>query len=137
MLVEWQSRWPDFKPEEVLSAEGLYALNEGALLINVEALDKLQSFRVHLGQQIIVNFGPNRLRGYRSPTENTSIRGARYSMHVQGVAFDITVPGMAIESLAEQAEAFGWHGIGIYPSRKFVHVDRRPSLRIEPYIWRE
>ena len=112
----WVLRFPDFKPSEVLS-------------------DALQEFRTKLGKTILVNHGPHRRRGYRSFIENAAVNGETYSYHMQGVAFDLTAPGMTVSELAQAAREFGWKGIGVYKKRNFVHVDLRSRLLGDTVIW--
>jgi len=119
-------RWPSFNPEEVLSPEGLSCLSRNVLLVHPFALDRLQGFRNYLGTPLLVNHGTLKLRGYRSMYENEMIKGARFSQHCMGLAFDVTVRGIPSAELADLAESYGWHGIGTYGT--FVHLDLRPRL---------
>jgi len=62
--------------------------------------------------------------GYRTPEYNSTLEGAaKQSMHVKAMAADITIPGVATEQIAKLAKAIGVGGVGVYPSRKFIHVD--------------
>lgn len=131
----WVLRFPDFKPSEVLSDDGLYAFAKNIIVVNFEALDALQEFRTKLGKTILVNHGPHRRRGYRSFIENAAVNGETYSYHMQGVAFDLTAPGMTVSELAQAAREFGWKGIGVYKKRNFVHVDLRSRLLGDTVIW--
>ena len=56
--------WPSFSPAEIVCR------GTGAIKINTEALDKLQSLRNRLGKPLIVR------SGYRSPTHNRAVGGA-------------------------------------------------------------
>ncbi|MBL4750901.1 MAG: YcbK family protein [Amylibacter sp.] len=61
---------------------------------------------------------------YRTPATNRAIRGsARGSLHMQGKALDIRVPGFSTRKLREIARAENDGGIGWYPKRDFIHVD--------------
>ncbi|MCA3698709.1 MAG: peptidase M15, partial [Brevundimonas sp.] len=51
-------RWPSFSPAEIACR------GTGAIKINSEAMDKLQSLRNRLGKPLIVR------SGYRSPSHN-------------------------------------------------------------------
>lgn len=134
MAFTWANRWPNFQPEEVLSPDGLRQFREFSnIMARPEALDKLQGFRVFLGKQILVNHAGHRHRGYRSPGENQRVKGKMYSFHMQGVAFDISVPGMTPSEVAQAAEQFGWIGIGVY--RTFVHIDLRVREDEQPFIF--
>lgn len=72
--------------------------------------------------------------GYRSPTYNKRIGGARFSQHKEGRAADIQVfvQGKKIDSqtvgnLAESVTVFHRGGIGVYDEShgSFTHVDTR------------
>ena len=122
-------RWPDFKPCEVLGKAGMKQYMDGNLMIQPVAMDHLQAFRRSLGRAIVIN------SGYRSQPENRDAGGSLLSRHVQGIAFDIRCEGLSIEQLYRAALAFGWGGIGIYPSKGFVHVDARPILNGKQTTW--
>ncbi|MDT8320646.1 MAG: D-Ala-D-Ala carboxypeptidase family metallohydrolase, partial [Xanthomonadales bacterium] len=72
-------RWPSFSPAEIASR------GEGAIRINAQAMDKLQSLRNRLGKPLIVR------SAYRSPSHNRAVGGAPASKHMQGTAFDIAM----------------------------------------------
>lgn len=121
-LMEWQFK--HFKPEELLSPDGLKQLAQNIMPLRSEAVQDLEVFRVFINRPILVNHGHLGLRGYRSPKENDSIYGDnRPSFHIAGCAFDISCPGMDTEELYKWANSFGWKGIGKYST--FVHVDMR------------
>lgn len=62
--------------------------------------------------------------GYRTPEHNAALKGAASnSLHMQGKAADIFVPGIEVSALSRLVKAIGVGGVGIYPRRKFVHVD--------------
>ena len=68
------------------------------------------------------------ISGYRSPETNrmlvTASDGvARGSLHLQGQAIDIRVPGVSLTSLRKTAMALQAGGVGFYPRSDFVHVD--------------
>lgn len=128
--------WELFKPEEVLSPEGMTMFERGTLLVQPILLDTLTAFRAKLSKPILINHGSLKYRGYRSPQENYKIvKGETYSFHMQGLAADCTVPGMTPEELAKAANQFGWHGIGCYPASGFCHLDMRPLLDGKPINW--
>lgn len=71
------------------------------------------------------------LSGYRSPTLNESLwrrgrRVARHSLHMQGMAMDIQLPGVPARRLRDYAKSLQSGGVGYYPQRHFVHVDVGP-----------
>ena len=71
------------------------------------------------------------ISGYRSPVTNAMLkeRGgahsgvASHSLHMEGKAIDIRVPGVRLEHLRNAAKALKIGGVGFYPDLNFVHVD--------------
>lgn len=66
--------------------------------------------------------------GYRSPKTNEMLaargRGvASHSLHMDGMAIDIRVPGCDLLSLRDCAVFLQAGGVGYYPRSEFVHVD--------------
>lgn len=128
LKILWKNRWPNFSPEEVLSPMGLQMFDKNILLIQPHAMDKLQEFRIKLNTNLLINHAHLKLRGYRHPSENAKAGGEEFSFHMLGLAFDLTAPSLSTFELKELAKDFGWHGVGYYPSKNFVHVDLRPRL---------
>lgn len=61
---------------------------------------------------------------YRTKATNNAIRGsARGSLHMDGKALDIRVPGFSTRKLRKIARAQSDGGVGWYPRRDFIHVD--------------
>lgn len=82
----------------------------------------LQPLRNHFGRTIKIN------SGYRSPTYNRSIRGAKKSQHMLGRAADITVNGHSPGAVAFRIqEMFDPPGLGRY--KTFTHVDIRKGRK--------
>ena len=70
------------------------------------------------------------ISGFRSPATNAMLRGehehsgvATKSLHMQGMAIDIRVPGRPLTGLRDIALAARVGGVGYYPASDFVHVD--------------
>jgi uncharacterized protein YcbK (DUF882 family) len=68
------------------------------------------------------------ISGYRSPRTNAALRAhsdgvAKYSLHMEGKAIDIRVPGIALNALRDSALGLARGGVGYYPGSNFVHVD--------------
>jgi len=68
------------------------------------------------------------ISGYRSPETNSLlslISGgvAKDSLHVEGKAIDIRLPGYELKSLQRAAADLRRGGVGYYPLSDFVHVD--------------
>jgi len=108
-------RWPSFSPAEIASRR------EGALKINTEAMDKLQTLRNRLGKPLIVR------SAYRSPAHNRAVGGAPRSKHMLGTAFDIAMSNHDPATFAEAARAVGFLGFGTYPRSGFMHIDLGPA----------
>jgi uncharacterized protein YcbK (DUF882 family) len=68
------------------------------------------------------------ISGYRSPLTNAMLHAnsegvAVHSLHIEGKAIDIRVPGRTLEQLRGAALALRDGGVGYYPKSDFVHVD--------------
>jgi uncharacterized protein YcbK (DUF882 family) len=71
------------------------------------------------------------ISGYRSPQTNTALRKksngvARKSMHMEGKAIDIRLPGCDLSDLRKAALDLQAGGVGYYPASEFIHVDTGP-----------
>jgi len=70
----------------------------------------------------------NVISGYRSPESNAlmheaSAGVAAHSLHMEGRAIDIRLPGIGLANLRRAALALELGGVGYYPDDDFVHVD--------------
>lgn len=69
------------------------------------------------------------ISGYRSPQTNERLRArggggvARRSLHMDGKAVDLRIPGVPLKELRDAALELGAGGVGYYPGSDFVHVD--------------
>lgn len=69
------------------------------------------------------------ISGYRSPVTNDRLRRtrgggvARHSLHMDGMAIDIRLPGVALADLRDAASSLQAGGVGFYEAENFVHVD--------------
>lgn len=66
--------------------------------------------------------------GYRTPWSNDFLRRttagvASHSLHMQGEAIDIRMPGVSTPRLRDVALTLHRGGVGFYPGSRFVHVD--------------
>ncbi|XYJ10074.1 DUF882 domain-containing protein [Telluria sp. B2] len=82
--------------------------------------------------EVSTKFGNNQLvhviSGYRSPESNAKLRAnstgvAKHSMHMDGKAIDIRLPGKDLAQLRKAAMAMRGGGVGYYPDSQFVHMD--------------
>jgi uncharacterized protein YcbK (DUF882 family) len=68
------------------------------------------------------------ISGYRSPQTNAALHEkssgvATHSLHIDGEAMDIRIPGVELSHLRDAALSLGLGGVGFYPASDFVHVD--------------
>ena len=69
------------------------------------------------------------ISGYRSPKSNKMLQAtggggvATHSLHMDGKAMDVRLPGTALKSLQTAALGLKKGGVGFYPVSNFVHVD--------------
>jgi uncharacterized protein YcbK (DUF882 family) len=68
------------------------------------------------------------ISAYRSPTTNEMLHKntsgvANHSLHMDGLAIDVRVPGRDLRQLQKAALAQKAGGVGYYPSSQFVHLD--------------
>lgn len=68
------------------------------------------------------------ISGYRSPKTNNMLSQnstgvAKKSLHMQGKAIDIRIPGVDIKHLHKGALALKSGGVGLYSRSDFVHLD--------------
>jgi uncharacterized protein YcbK (DUF882 family) len=92
--------------------------------IDPRVLDYLHDLSVKLGitQRIGI------VCGYRSPKTNALLRAssngvAKRSLHMQGMALDIRIPGMRVSTIGKAAIAMNRGGVGLYSRSNFVHID--------------
>ncbi len=68
------------------------------------------------------------ISGYRSPKTNATLASnssgvAKRSLHMQGMAVDVSLPGMKLAHLRDAAKSIQAGGVGYYPKSNFIHVD--------------
>ena len=93
--------------------------------VDTALLDQLHDLQTTLGvnkRQIQV------ICGYRSPYTNAHLRRhshgvAKNSLHMQGRAIDIRMPGMDSRTVRDAALSMARGGVGYYPGSNFVHLD--------------
>ena len=81
-----------------------------------------------LQQRLDVDEPLHILSGYRTPATNAALRKrssgvARHSLHMEGKAADIHVPGIKTSDLRSAALGLHAGGVGYYRNSGFVHVD--------------
>lgn len=68
------------------------------------------------------------ISGYRSPKTNALLRQnsggvAKKSLHMQGKAIDVRLPGRELNELQKSALNLKVGGVGYYPGSNFLHID--------------
>jgi len=69
------------------------------------------------------------ISGYRCPATNNNLHNTRgggvatHSLHMDGKAIDIRIPGVPLAELRDAALSLRAGGVGYYPREQFVHVD--------------
>ena len=68
------------------------------------------------------------ISGYRCPETNGRLRAkgggvARKSLHMEGRAIDVRLPGVPLAELRDAALSLQAGGVGFYPDSQFVHLD--------------
>lgn len=114
----------NFSKEEFNSKDGA-TMPDDVFCNIVKLANQLQILRNHIGKPIVIN------SGYRSPSHNKNVGGAKNSQHVLGKAADIRIAGMTsrevyntIEKLINSGDMLQG-GLGYYPN--FVHYDIRKN----------
>lgn len=93
--------------------------------IDRKLLDRLHSLQQRLGH----NGNYEVISGYRSPATNARLQQAsnggvaKRSLHMQGRAIDIRLPGVELKQLRQVALSQKAGGVGYYPKSNFVHLD--------------
>jgi uncharacterized protein YcbK (DUF882 family) len=92
--------------------------------IDTQLLDLLHNLALKLD----VNKPFHVISGYRSPKTNAMLAKnssgvAKHSLHMDGLAVDIRLPGRDLSSLHRAALSMQAGGVGYYPVSDFVHVD--------------
>lgn len=89
-----------------------------------ELAKNLQALRDHLGEPVLITGS-----GYRTPSHNKKVKGAKNSQHLTASGADINVRSLTTKELASVIEnliakgVMKQGGIGVYPG--FVHYDIR------------
>jgi uncharacterized protein YcbK (DUF882 family) len=92
--------------------------------IDPQLLDVIHRLHATVGSAAPFNV----ISGYRSPESNAlmheaSAGVAAHSLHMEGRAIDIRLPGTGLSLVHQAALAMRSGGVGYYPEDDFVHVD--------------
>ncbi len=95
--------------------------------VDVRLLDLMHDLRGTMGGKKPFHV----VSGYRSPATNEMLakhgkRVARNSLHMQGRAVDVLLPGHDLGSLRRAAVELRRGGVGYYPRSGFIHLDVGP-----------
>ena len=101
--------------------------NNKVHVIEPRLLDLLTALQGALGTRERIQV----ISGYRSPETNAMLHArsdqvSATSLHMQGQAIDIHLPGVALTRLRDGAQSLAIGGVGYYPVSNFVHVDIGP-----------
>ncbi len=89
---------------------------------------RLLDLLVHLRARLQTRAPFEVLSGYRSPQTNAMLASlsdgvAQNSLHMQGKAIDIRLPGRRLRQVRAVAMTLQGGGVGYYPQSGFVHID--------------
>lgn len=92
--------------------------------IDPQLLTLLDQVSSKFGDQHVLHV----ISGYRSPESNAKLHAnsqgvAKHSLHMDGKAIDIRIPGKELAQLHKAAIAVRGGGVGYYPESQFVHMD--------------
>jgi len=92
--------------------------------IDLQTLDFLDLVNTRLGSNNEIHI----ISGFRSPKYNDYLisqghKVAKHSLHLEGRALDIRIPGTPLANLQRTALSFRLGGVGYYPNNDFVHID--------------
>jgi uncharacterized protein YcbK (DUF882 family) len=92
--------------------------------IDVRVLEHVNLVQKKLGTKKDIHF----ISGFRSPEYNAILvrkggHAARNSLHMQGQAIDLLIPGVHPKKLRQAALELRYGGVGFYKRSRFVHLD--------------
>ena len=103
-----------FKVKEFACKDGSQVVFIDSYLVSI-----LDILRNEVGKPVIIN------SGYRTPTRNEKVGGAKYSYHMRGMAADIRINGMTAKEIANKLNKIIPNECGIIVYNKWVHIDTR------------
>ena len=98
-----------------------FACKDGSQVVFVDdyLISILDILRNQVGKPVYIN------SGYRTPTRNKAVGGAKYSYHMRGMAADIRINGMTAKEIANKLNAIIPDECGIIVYSTWVHIDTR------------
>ena len=103
-----------FKAKEFGCKDGSQVIFVDDYLVSI-----LEILRNKIGKPVHIN------SGYRTPTRNKAVGGAKYSYHMRGMAADIRVNGMTPKEIAKILNEIVPNECGIIVYSNWVHFDTR------------
>jgi uncharacterized protein YcbK (DUF882 family) len=96
----------------------------------IGAIDPRLFDLLHQVQQLVGGARPFEvISGYRCAATNANLREtrgggvAKASLHMEGRAIDVRLPGVVLADLRDAAVSLKAGGVGFYPGQQFVHID--------------
>ena len=98
-----------------------FACKDGSQVVFIDdyLVSILDILRNQVGKPVYIN------SGYRTPTRNKEVGGAKYSYHMRGMAADIRVNDMTAKEIANKLNAIIPNECGIIVYNTWVHIDTR------------
>ena len=98
-----------------------FACQDGSQVVFIDShlVSILDILRNEVGKPVIIN------SGYRTPTRNKAVGGAKYSYHMRGMAADIRINGMSAKEIANKLNKIIPDECGIIVYNTWVHIDTR------------
>lgn len=103
-----------FKVKEFACKDGSQVVFIDSYLVSI-----LDILRNEVGKPVIIN------SGYRTPSRNKEVGGAKYSYHMRGMAADIRINGMSAKEIANKLNKIVPDECGIIVYNTWVHIDTR------------
>lgn len=100
-----------------------FACQDGSQVVFIDdyLVSILDILRNQVGKPVHIN------SGYRTPTRNKAVGGAKYSYHMRGMAADIRVNGISPKEIANKLNEIIPDECGIIVYNRWVHIDTRTS----------
>ena len=86
-------------------------------------LDNWLAFRLVRPEPSPLSGSPSGSTAAPIPADTSHSGVASHSLHIEGKAIDIRVPGVRLDHLRDAARSLRIGGVGYYPASDFVHVD--------------
>lgn len=98
-----------------------FACQDGSQVVFIDdyLVSILDILRNQVGKPVHIN------SGYRTPTRNKAVNGAKYSYHMRGMAADIRVNGISPKEIANKLNEIIPNECGIIVYDRWVHIDTR------------